>query len=147
MSAVVDPSADGVWNAVETIVTRAGTELHEPRTDQEWADTRRAALTLTEAANLLMLKDRRVGAAYFPAEAPGALDSTAIAQRISTRRPVFDGFASALQQAGSQAIAAIDRKDPEGLTRAGGVIDGVCEGCHRVFWYPNQVIPPLPLSR
>jgi hypothetical protein len=30
------------------------------------------------------------------------------------------------------------------MMNAGAAMDGVCESCHLTFWYPNQVIPPLP---
>jgi hypothetical protein len=41
-------------------------------------------------------------------------------------------------------LAAIDAKDPAALVKAGGTLDEICESCHLTFWYPNQVIPPLP---
>src|SRR5882724_645604 len=119
MQAEIDTSADGVWNAVETISTQAGIEEHQPRTPEEWVAARSAAITLVEATNLLV---------------------------IDGRRPAFNGFAAALREAGSRAIAAIDAKDPVALVRAGGEIDAVCEACHLTFWYPGQVIPAFPAA-
>jgi hypothetical protein len=144
MQAEVDTSADGVWNAVETITTRAGTEERQPRTPEEWVTARNAAITLVEASNLLVIDGRRVGAKEFPAEANGALDSVHIQELLDARRPAFNAFATALREAGLGAIAAIDAKDPVALVKAGGEIDEVCEGCHLTFWYPNQVIPAYP---
>ena len=146
MQAEVDTSADGVWNAVETITTKAGTEEHQPRTPEEWIAARNAAITLVETSNLLIIDGRRVGAKEFPAEANGALDSVHIQQLLEARRPAFNAFAAALREAGLRAIAAIDAKDPVALVKAGGEIDEVCEGCHLTFWYPNQVIPAYPSS-
>ena len=144
MQAEVDTSADGVWNAVGTVTTKAGTEEHQPRTPEEWIAARNAAITLVEASNLLVIDARRVGAKEFPAGANGALDSVHIQELIEARRPAFNAFAAALREAGLRAIAAIDAKDPAALVRAGGEIDEVCEGCHLAFWYPNQVIPEFP---
>jgi hypothetical protein len=144
MQADVDTSADGVWNAVETISTTAGTEERQPRTPQEWVAARNAAVTLVEATNLLVIDGRRVGAKEFPAEADGALDSVHIQKLVDARRPMFNGFAAALREAGLGAIAAIDAKDPAALVKAGGEIDEVCEACHLTFWYPNQVIRGFP---
>ncbi|MEA3105984.1 MAG: hypothetical protein QOI88_589 [Gammaproteobacteria bacterium] len=144
MQAEVDTSADGVWNAVETISTSAGNEEHQPRTPEEWAAARNAAITLVEATNLLVIDGRRVGAKEFPAEAEGALDSAHIQELIDARRPAFNAFAAALRDAGLRAIAAIDAKDPAALVKAGGAIDEVCESCHLTFWYPGQVIPAFP---
>jgi hypothetical protein len=144
MLAEVDTSADGVWNAVETISTTAGNEERQPRTPEEWVAARNAAITLVEATNLLVIDGRRVGAKEFSAEADGALDSVHIQELIDAKRPAFNAFAAALRQAGLGAIAAIDAKDPAALVKAGGEIDEVCEACHLTFWYPNQVIPAFP---
>jgi hypothetical protein len=147
MQGVVDPSADGVWNAVETMVTRDGETIQQPRSEAEWLEVRRAALTLVESTNLLVIPARRVGVRDFPAEAAGALDSTQIQELIAAQHPVFDSFAAALRESAVAALAAIDARDPTKLVSAGGAIDQVCEGCHLKFWYPNQVIPSLPSSR
>jgi len=145
MQGVVDPSADGVWDAVETDITAAGETVRQPRTPAEWLDVRRSAITLVESANLLVIEGRRVGASDFPAEAEGALDSTHIQELITTKRPTFNAFAVALREAALASLSAIDARDPSRLVRAGGAVDQVCEGCHLTFWYPNQVIPVLPV--
>jgi cytochrome c556 len=144
MDGIVDPAADGLWDAVETTLSKEGVEEKQPRTPEEWAEVRRKAITLIEASTLLAMPGRKVAAKPFPAEAEGALDSQQIQMRIDANRAAFRGFARALRQASRQALVAIDAKDPAALVRAGGVLDGVCEGCHMSFWYPNQVIPPLP---
>jgi putative CocE/NonD family hydrolase len=146
MRAEVDTAADGVWNAVQTVITRSGTEERQPRTPEEWTTVRNAAITLVEATNLLIMEGRRVVATEFPAEAGGALDSVHIQALIAANRPAFDAFSAALRGAGVRAIAAIDARDPVALVTAGGEIDSVCEACHLTFWYPNQVIPALPDS-
>ena len=144
MQDVVDPSADGIWDAVETTVTSAGESTRQPQTAEEWLAVRRAAITLSEAGNLLMMTGRRVGAHEFPAEAKGALDSTQIEHRIASQRSAFNGFAAALRAAALTTLSAADARDPVRLVSAGGTIDQICEGCHLQFWYPNQVIPSLP---
>jgi len=87
MQAEVDSAADGVWNAVETVTTRSGTEERQPRTTEQWSVARNAAIRLVEATNLLVIEDRRVGATDFPAEASGALDSVHIQALIAAIRP------------------------------------------------------------
>jgi hypothetical protein len=144
MQVEVDTAADGIWNAVATISTTAGTEEHQPRTPEEWSAVRNAAITLIEATNLLVIPGRRVGANEFPAEADGALDSVHIQELVEAKRPTFNAFAVALRGGALGAVAATDARDPAALVRAGGEIDEVCEGCHLKFWYPNQVIPAFP---
>ena len=144
MDGIIDPAADDLWGSVETTVTAQGVQEKQPHTPDEWAEVRRKAIALIEASNLLAIDGRQVGVKPFPAEAEGALDSTEIQRHIAAERGVFVGFAASLRAGAQQALAAIDAKDPVAMVKAGGVLDGVCEGCHMKFWYPNQVIPPLP---
>jgi hypothetical protein len=143
MQEVIDPSADGVWDAVETTVTKDAEIVQQPRTNTQWLDVRRSAMTLVESTNLLAIEGRRVGVRDFPAEATGALDSAHIQDLIAAQRPTFNAFAAALREAALTTLAAIDAQDPARLVKAGGAVDQVCEGCHLRFWYPNQVIPPI----
>lgn len=144
MQSEVDASADSIWDAVETTTTVSGDETKQPRTAEEWQDVRRNAIVLIEAANLLTVPQRKLSTAPFPAEAAGALDSTKIAQRITSNRAAFNQYALTLRQTAQTMLAAIDAKDPTALVSAGAVLDEVCESCHMTFWYPNQVIPPFP---
>jgi hypothetical protein len=144
MQTLIDPAADGVWNAVETTTTRAGETVRQPQTPAQWRDVRLAAMSLVEGANALLAADRPVGQHAFPAEALGALDSTQIGARIAARRSAFNAFATALRVAARTSLRAIEARDAPALVTAGGQIDQVCEGCHLAFWYPNQVIPSLP---
>lgn len=144
MAGEVDPSADAVWDSVATEVTAAGSKDQQPQTPAEWAEVRRNALRLLEATNLLLIKGRHVATTPFAAEAQGALDSAQIEQRIDSNRATFDQFAVALRTTGLEALAAIDKHDAQALLRVGGSLDAVCESCHLTFWYPDQVIPPVP---
>ena len=143
MQEVIDPSADGVWDAVETTLTREGETLQQPHTHARWLEVRRSAMTLVESANWLVVEGRRVGVRDFPAEATGALDSVHIQELIAAQRPTFNAFAAALRESALATLSAIDAQDPVRLVQTGGAVDQVCEGCHLKFWYPNQVIPPI----
>jgi len=43
-----------------------------------------------------------------------------------------------LHDAVTEVIKAVDAKSASGVLEAGGAIDGACESCHVVFWYPEQ---------
>jgi hypothetical protein len=45
---------------------------------------------------------------------------------------------------GRRVLAAIDSRDVDTLLKEGVVMDNACEACHRSFWYPHEVVPPLP---
>ena len=50
----------------------------------------------------------------------------------------FASRARGLVDATALALKAIDTKNVEGLSDAGGAIDEACENCHLTFWYPNE---------
>jgi hypothetical protein len=144
MDAEIDPSADALWASVASVSSEAGFEDRQPRTDEEWAEVRRKALTLVEATNLLVMKGRRVSATYVPARGAGELDSTAVQNRVDASPEAFEALANVLRETALVALAAIDAKNPADLMEAGGAIDAACEGCHVTYWYPDQASTQRP---
>lgn len=137
---LVDPSADALWQSVETVYSEAGEEKRQPRTPEEWSAVKRHAVTLAEAANLLML-ERQVVATEAPPEKLGYLGTKEIGERVTANRAEFNRFAVLLRETATQALKAIDAQDADALLEAGGPIDAACEGCHLAFWYPGQGRP------
>ena len=56
---VIDTNADVVWLSVTTVASAEGLVETRPKTDDEWAKVKAGAITLAEAANLLMIPGRR----------------------------------------------------------------------------------------
>ena len=106
---VVDPAADGLWEAVGTIVTMEGTFEKAPSTDDEWAGVRASAIQLAESGNLLML----------PARSGGSEE--------------WLNQARALIETSNRARKAIEAKDKDALFTIGGDIYDVCTNCHKQF--------------
>jgi len=144
MNSEIDPAADFIWDSVGTVITAAGTENRQPRTDEQWSDLRRKAIVLVEATNLLLLPGRHVASTAFPSAGPGVLSSTEIEQKLESDRTNFDAFAVALREVALRELLAIDHKDVQALSDAGEALDGACEACHVANWYPHEIIPPLP---
>ena len=137
MDSMVDPSADFLWESVATIVTRKGTEERRPRTDDEWKAVRRAAITLMEATNLLIMDGRAVAKPGEKSENPGIELSPEAIRRVMDDDPdTLIKLAGALHDAGMKAMAAIDAKNADALSDAGEVIDNACETCRLKYWYP-----------
>ena len=148
MDSMVDPSADYLWESVATIVTKAGIEERMPRTDEDWKKVRRAAVTLFEAANNLMMQGRIVAKSHEKSENPGIeLEPEEIQKIIDGDRATYIKFAHSLQDAAMMALVAIDAKDAKGLSDSGETIDMACENCHLKYWYPNSPPPPGPDPR
>jgi len=139
MQSIIDPSADALWNAVGTVADNEG--IHEllPKTQEDWADVRRAAVRIIEGSNLLMIPGREAAPAGDKSEASGVeLEPPQITVLIKRNRKSFNGFAKALQDLGLEALHASDAKDPVQLIEIGGRMENVCEGCHQTFWYPPE---------
>lgn len=144
MQAIVDPSADALWESVSTTVSAAGIEEKLPVNDAEWLQLRHLAVSIAEAANLLVADGRAVahtGHTLEDAHVNGILVPAEIEQKIAADRPAFALKALALQQAAQQIIAAIDARDTERFLAAGGQLDHACESCHQKYWYPNDKVP------
>jgi hypothetical protein len=106
MASVLEKQANIIWESVGEIDTATGTQELRPRTDEEWANIRDAAVTVTEAGNLLML-------------VPRAQDADQWMQ-----------FASALIAEGERMITAIDRKNPKEVFDVGADMYEACVHCH-----------------
>ena len=147
MDAVIDPSADALWDSVSITTTPKGTVFHQPQSDEEWQEARRHAIALIEGTNLLVMDGRTLvapGSPVLDQGTSGVLGAEAGQKLFEAQHATFVQFARALRESGTQMLTAIDKKDPAGMMNAGAAMDGVCESCHLTFWYPNQVIPPLP---
>ena len=109
MLLVIDPAADGVWDAVKTIITTKGTQEIAPKSDQEWTKVESSAATVAEAANLLMLDGR----------AKDNKEWMAAARRLT--------------DAAEKALKAAQAKSPEAVFDAGGELFLACAGCHNRY--------------
>lgn len=105
MSALMERQADIVWESVsETIIGNDVIE-HRPQTDEEWLNVRNAAISVTEAGNLLMIAPRGQDQGWMDAS------TKLIAQ-------------------GERMIAAVDRKDPKAVFDVGSDLYDACVNCH-----------------
>jgi cytochrome c556 len=145
---VIDTNADVVWLSVTTVASDKGLVETRPTTDAEWAKVRQGAVTLAEAANLLMIPGRHVARPHEKSETPGVeLEPAEMEELINKDRPAFYKHAKALYDAAMLAVEAIDKKDADRVFEVGENIDQACEQCHRSYWYPNEKIPELPVSK
>ena len=139
MQSMVAPNADALWNAVSTSVTDKGIETKAPSNEEEWANMRHAAVTISEAMNTVLVPGRKVAKPGEQAKDPKVeLTPEQIDALIAKDRAGWTKFARELQKAMNEAITAIDAKSADGLSAAGANIDAACENCHKQYWYPND---------
>jgi hypothetical protein len=140
MNSVIDPSVDEVWNSVGSTVDEKGLTDRAPNEDEHWAEVRRHALIVSEAANLLLMHNRPVAPPGAPSLAPGVeLTPEEIRVLIDKNPEGWDFFVQQFQDSLKPALDAIDKKDSQALFDAGEKIDETCENCHQTFWYPKAV--------
>ena len=106
---VIDPAADGIWEAVGTIITMEGRFEKQPQTDDDWAGVRANAVQLAESGNLLMLPARSGGSAEWIKEAQALIEQS------------------------NRARKAVEARDKDALFTIGGDIYDVCTNCHKQF--------------
>jgi hypothetical protein len=139
MQSMVAPRADTLWNAVSISVTDKGVETKAPANDDEWAAMRHEAVTVSEAMNTILMPGRMVAKPGEQAKDPKVeLTPEQIQKLIDGDRETFAKLAHAMQDSVAEAIKAIDAKNVEGLSAAGGAMDTSCENCHKKYWYPND---------
>ncbi len=109
MAEVVERQAQIVWDAVGTIVTADGTQEIRPHSDEDWARVKAAALTVTEAGNLLMM-------------APRAQDGERWMQNVQR-----------MMGEGERLIGAADRRNPQEVFDMGADLYEACVTCHTQY--------------
>lgn len=139
MQSVVDTNADVVWLSVSTVLSEAGTVETRPQNDEEWAKVRHGAITLAEAANLLMMPGRRVARPGEKSETPGIeLEPEEMDALIAMDRAAWNARATAMRDAVLETLSAIEAKDANRVFDLGARIETTCEGCHSQYWYPSE---------
>lgn len=139
MDALIDPSADYVFESVATIADEHGITQKAPRTDEEWREVRRRVVQLLEAPNLLVMPGRKAARPGERSQNPEVeLQPEQIQQLMDADPAAFATRARALQDAALPALRAVDEKNANALFEAAGKIDKACENCHLHYWYPGD---------
>jgi hypothetical protein len=139
MESMVMPAAQVLWDAVGVDVTLQGQIEKKPETEEEWAELRAAAITLAEAANVVAIPGRRAAPAGAVSEDPDSeLAPEKIDALLAAQRPAWIAHSQVLHAAAMEALGAVDRRDLDAISEAGGTLDEACESCHLQFWYPPQ---------
>jgi len=139
MDAMIDPSAEYLFENIVQIVDEKGIIDKTPQTDDDWKEVRRRAVLLVEAPNLLVVPGRQVAKHGDKAEYPEVeLGPEQIQKLIDDDRDAFVRRARRLQDAATLALKAIDARDKAELFSKLGDVDKACESCHLHYWYPKD---------
>jgi hypothetical protein len=108
MISILEPAAEGYWDAVGSVDDASGTTFFAPRSTEEWTRLRDNALLIAESGNLLMM-------------APRARDGDWMA------------MARAMIEAGRRALAAAEARDTALVFDAGAEVYDTCARCHATY--------------
>lgn len=134
MAIVITDASNQVWNAA-LLEPAAGSDKPNP-TEEQWATLRSAATTLLVTPTVLLHPSLAVAAPDAPA-AEGSLSPAAITELRGKQWAVWAAQVSILQQSAAAALNAIEARDYEATLQAGDSLYGVCDSCHKLFWYPE----------
>jgi hypothetical protein len=139
MDAMVDYNSDWLWDAVSTEYSAKGIVDRRPKTDEDWKEARKHAVTLLEASNLLLMPGRAVAKPGEKSENPGIEEGPEeIKALMDADRTSWVNYAHGLFDSTKLMLDAIDKKDAEQLLDLGDQLDQACEKCHEHYWYPHQ---------
>lgn len=142
---IVDTSADVVWLSVTTVQDEHGITETRPQNYDDWTRVRSGAITLAEAANLLMIPGRRVARPGEKSDTPGVeLEPEEMEVLINKDLNAWNERAKALHVAATSAVRAAEMQDADKIFEIGEQIEHACENCHTQYWYPNEQLPVFP---
>ena len=75
---------------------------------------------------------------------PGNLSPQESQAAIDADCATFISYAQALHDLGEEILKSVKAKYADGIMEAGATMDQVRGGCHLIFWYQDQRIPPFP---
>ena len=118
MNAIVVPSSTVIFGSVATVTDATGVHEYKPQTDDDWNKVFANGVMLAEAANLLMVPGRqRCLGGGIPV----------------ANRAEWNVMARELLEAGTEALVAAKKHDPDGISDAGERIDVACDECHERY--------------
>lgn len=109
MNAIVEPSANNIFDAVITVVSVKGIEERAPQTDEEWEAVGNSAAALIESGNLMLLGSRTVD------------------------QGDWVKYSQAMVAASTVALKAAQDKSPSAVLSSVGAINASCDSCHMKY--------------
>tara|TARA_R110000772_G_scaffold218056_3_gene328687 strand:+ start:319 stop:903 length:585 start_codon:yes stop_codon:yes gene_type:complete len=141
MNTLIDPNADVIWEAVGFEASlENGIVESKPETDAEWDALSKNAIAMIEGANSLMIPGRRVAPPGSTTDFPDAeYEPLEVEEKLREDSASWIGFAQAFQASTFEVLAAINARDLDAYTIAGGRVDDACTACHQQYWYRTEL--------
>jgi cytochrome c556 len=138
----VDKHADEVWDVTNPAVGDKGGIDPTKMTDAMWSQLAQDAIAVQEGAQQIAQMNKitviRPGETIADAGVPGGHSPEEVQAQIDKNPQGLRDHAANLAATMGDLVKAANARD---AAKAGPIIDsldGVCEGCHLDYWYPDQ---------
>jgi Cytochrome C' len=145
MKDTVVPKSQVIWDITNAAQDDVGNVTAQALKDGDWTRIANAARATSEAVRNLLSQPRAVAAP--PGKkiqgegTPGAFGAGDVQRTIDANPAAFAAFSRKLLTAMDSIVAATQARDASKVGSIAGDLDGICEACHKVFWYPHQASP------
>ncbi|MGC3980333.1 MAG: hypothetical protein QM808_03650 [Steroidobacteraceae bacterium] len=138
----VNPNGLALWDITNAAIGDDGEIDAKLLKENDWSKLLAIGRALEEGGKTLANSNGIIAAlpgAKLQDEANEGAATAADVQRYVNAKPSeFRKQALQLQETGLSIAQAASKRDAKQLSAVSSALDGVCEGCHTVFWYPQQ---------
>jgi len=145
MKDTVVPKTQVIWDITNAAQDDVGNVSAKALKAGDWAKIASAAQATSGAMRSLLAQQRVIAAP--PGKkiqgegTPGAFGAREVQKTIDASPAAFAAFSKQLLAAMDGIVAATKARDAAKVGSVAGELDGICEACHKVFWYPQQAPP------
>ena len=141
MQTKVNPQGLALWDVTNNAQDDNGNLDPKKITAEKWAKLLEIGASLEQAGKALATGKviaAAPGAKLQDEGGPGSSKAADVQRYLDTKPDVFRQQARQLQKTGVDVSAAAKTHDAKKLSALSDSLDGVCEACHQIFWYPQQ---------
>lgn len=141
MKDVIAPQTQIVWDVGNKAMNDKGDADGSKLTDDDWKQIIAAGNEVSASIKALAgsdhLKAAQPGVKIQSEGNPGAWGAADVQKAIDADPKGFKVQAMKLAAAVDATVAAAKARDAQSLQDNSNQIDGICEDCHKQYWYPN----------
>jgi len=138
----VNPQGLALWDITNNAMNDAGELDAKKMTAAKWARLAEIGKALEDGGQQLATSKGVIaappGARLQDDNPTGPSKSITIQGYLNAKPDLFRQRAKALQDLGAKTVVTAGKKDLKALNQISDELDGVCEACHKDFWYPDQ---------
>ncbi len=142
MKVVVAPQTQVIWDITNAAQDDVGNVKADALKPGDWAKIANAARESRRALRNLLAQPRVIaaptGKKIQDEGTAGAFGAHEVQQTIDGNPAAFAAFANQLAETMNGIVSAAGTRDAAKVGALAGQLDGVCEACHKAFWYPQQ---------